>query len=78
MLKSFIKFHYQVVIPLGQNLEPKSHQPEPQLQAYDLIKRCHKISNCNGFESLSDKSDEKLGMGWNDVENLGSQINSTK
>ena len=52
-----------MVIPLGQNLEPKSHQPEPQLQAYDLIKRCHKISNCNGFESLLDKSDEKLGMG---------------
>ena len=59
MLKNFIKFHFQVLILLGQNLAPNSSQLEPLLDTYDLIKR-HIVSEFNGFEHLLDKADKKL------------------
>ena len=56
-LKSLIKCNNQPKVPLGQNFGPKSPQPEPQLQPYELIKRCQQVSKCNGCGTLFDKTD---------------------
>ena len=39
-VKQFIKFGDQPVVLLDQHLGPKSLQPKPQLQFFELIKQC--------------------------------------
>ena len=58
--KRLIKFNNQPEVPIGQSLGPKPPQPEPQLQPYELIKRCKQISKCNGCGILFDITDGKL------------------
>ena len=70
--KSLIKFNNQLEVPIGQSLGPKSPQPEPQLQPYELIKRCKQVSKCNGCGFLFDKTNEKLYiLGRNELEWYG-------
>ena len=52
-LKSLIKFNNQLEVPLGQSLGPKPPQSELQRQSYELIKRCSKVSKCNGCGTLT-------------------------
>ena len=59
-LKSLIKCNNQPEVPLGQSFRPKPPQPEPQLQPYELIKRCQQVGKCNGCGTLFDKTVEKL------------------
>ena len=67
--KSLIKFNDQPEVPIDQSVGPKPPQPEPQLQPYELIKRCKQVSKCNGCGFLFDKTDEKLYiLGRNELE----------
>ena len=59
-LKIVIKFSNQPEVPFFQSLGPKPPQSEPQLQPYELIKRCQQVSNYNGCSPLFDKTDEQL------------------
>ena len=77
--KSLIKFNNQPEVPIGQSLGPKLPQPEPQLQPYELIKRCKQVTKCNGCGFLFDKTDEKLYiLGRNRTEKLEPPLNNTK
>ena len=77
--KSLIKFNNQPEIPIGQSLGPKPPQPEPQLQLYELIKRCKQVSKCNGCGFSFDKTDEKLyNLGRNELEWYGKVATTTK
>ena len=67
--KSLIRPSNQPEVPLGQSLGPKPPQPEPQLQPYELMKRCKQVSKCHGCGFLFDKTDEKLYiLGRNELE----------
>ena len=67
--KSLIKFNNKPKVPIRQSLGPKSPQPEPQLQPYELIKQCKQVSKCNGCGFLFDKTDEKIYiLGRNELE----------
>ena len=66
-----------MVIPLAQSLEPKPSQPEPQLQAYELIKPCYQVSKCNGFGALLDKTGEKLYSSWRNVLEWHGKVTTT-
>ena len=55
--KGLIKFNNQLKVPIGQSLGLKPPQPEPQLQPYELIKRCKQVSKCNSCGFLFGKTD---------------------
>ena len=77
--KSLMKFNNQPEVPIGQSLGPKPPQPEPQLQPYELIKRCKQVSKCNGCGFLFDKTDERLyTLGRNELEWYGKVATTTK
>ena len=59
-LENILKFINHLEILLGQSLEPKTPQPEPQPQLYEVIKRCQHVSKCNGCATIFAKTDEKL------------------
>ena len=59
-LKSLKKCNNQPEVPLDQRFRPKPPQLEPQLQPYELIKRCQQVSKCNGCDTLFNKNDKKL------------------
>ena len=59
-LKSLMKCNNQLEVPIGRSFGPKPPQLEPQLQPYDLIKRCRQVSKCKCCGTLFDKTDEKL------------------
>ena len=59
-LKSLIKCNNQPEVPLGQVFGPKPPKQEPQLQPYELIKRCQHVSKGTCCGTLFDKTDEKL------------------
>ena len=68
-LKSVTKLINHLEILLGQSLEPKPPQAEPQPQTYQEIKQCQQVSKCNGCGNLFDKTDEKLYIsGGKDLE----------
>ena len=68
-LKSVTKLINHLEILLGQSLEPKPPQAEPQPQTYKEIKQCQQVSKCNGCGNLFDKTDEKLYIsGGKDLE----------
>ena len=75
--KNLIKYNNQPKVPLGQSFGPKPPQPDPQLQPYELIKRCQQVSKCNGCDTLFDKTAGKIYIsGRNDW--YGKVTNSTK
>ena len=45
---------------LGRSMEPKSIQPEQQMQTYQVIERGGKISRCNACGEEFDKTDGSL------------------
>ena len=59
-LENILKFINQLEILFGQSLEPKTPQPEPQTELYEVIKRCQHVSKCNGYATIFSKTDEKL------------------
>ena len=58
-LKSLTKFRNQPVVQLSWNLGPKLPQPQPELEA-DEIMKFSKVSKCNGCRALFCKTDKKL------------------
>ena len=50
----------QSPVSTGKCLGPKTPQPEPQKQQYQLLKRHGKISRCNGCQCEFDKGDSNL------------------
>ena len=51
-------------------LNPWIPQPEPQLQPYEIMKRCQQVSKCNGCKASFDKTGKNLdtlggkGLEW--------------
>ena len=77
--KSLIKFNNQPENSIGQSLGPKAPLPEPQLQPYELIKRCKQVSKCNGGGFSFDKTHEKLYiLGRNELKCYGKVATTTK
>ena len=55
-----LKVPAQSATLLGRSVEPRSIQPEPQIQTYQVIKRGGKISRCNGCGEEFDQADGSL------------------
>ena len=68
-----------MVVSLDQGLGPKLHQPEPQPQPHEVMKRCQQVSECNCFGASFDKTNKILyTLGRNGLEWYGKVATTNK